>query len=430
MRTAEYGTGATAPAGPLLGALEGRAWRIDMPTRRLFLVLAVATAVAIALSSLVSAWVVAGNSGTISDAREEGLGVARAATEFRTNLVAADAEAATTLIAGGLETPEARERYDDAVVLAGRALTQAALVAPGDDRDDIEDLADGLVRYAGLVEAARANSRQGFPVGAAYLGQARTIADDELIPLAQRLGRSGEQRLARAANSVGGPSGFGAVAALAVGLVVLSGSAAVVAGRTRRLTHPALALAALAGVAAFAIVGWGVWSQGRELRAAATDDVEAYVAANDTAFSLSTMRITEINAVAARGSGAPLYAEFRDDADTLMASLRDDEERSGLLAAVERYVDAEQQVEAADSEGDSQRAADIVLTGDSATAFAAADDDVSGEGGVVARADRALADRLDAATDAEVAPLLPIALGAVAAGAAAVGVLARARRYR
>jgi hypothetical protein len=427
MATAGFGTGAAAPAGSLLGTIERRAWRIGMPTRRLFLVLALATAAAIALSSLASAWVVGRHAGTIGDARDEGLGVARSATEFRTELVAADAQAATTLIAGGLETPEARQRYDDAIVRAGRALTAAALVAPDDDQADIEALADGLVRYSGLVETARANSRQGFPVGAAYLGQARAIADDELIPLAERLRRSGEQRLARAANSVGGLSGAGAVAALAVGLVVLSGAAAVVAGRTRRLTHPALALAALAGVAAFAVVAWGVWSQGRELRAAATTDIETYVAANDNAFTLSSLRITEINAVAARGSGAPLYEEFADEAEALTARLRDDDDRSDLLRAVESYVAAEQQVQEADSGGDSQGAADIVLTGDSATAFAEADE---GAAEAVGQADGALAERLDAASDAEVPPLVPIALGALAAGAAAAGVLARARRYR
>jgi hypothetical protein len=427
MATAEVGTGAAAPAGSLLGSIERRAWRIGLPTRRLFLVLAVATAAAIALSSLTSAWVVARHAGTIGDARDEGLGVARAATEFRTQLVSADAEAATTLIAGGLETPDARDRYDRAIVDAGRALTAAALVAPGDDREDIEALADGLVRYSGLVETARANSRQGFPVGAAYLSQARILANDDLVPRAERLRRSGEQRLARSANSVGGLSGFGAVAALAVGLVLLSGSAAVVAGRTRRLTHPALALAALAGVAAFAVVGWGVWSQGRELRAAATTDVEAYVAANDNAFALSSMRIAEINAVAARGSGAPLYEEFDQGAGELTSNLEAEDGNAELLTAVEAYVGAEQQVQEADAGGDNREAADIVLTGDSATAFAEADERAAD---AVERAEGALADRLDAASDAEVNPLLPIALGALAAGAAAAGVLARARRYR
>ena len=139
------------------------------------------------------------------------------------------------------------------------------------------------------------------------------------------------------------------------------------------------------------------------------------------------MRITEINAVAARGSGAELYERFGGDAEELTTRLRDDEANSDLLRAVERYLGAERQVQEADAEGDNRQAADIVLTGDSATAFAAAD---SGVAAAVHDAEGALADRLDAASDAEVPPLVPIALGALAAGAAAAGVLARARRYR
>ncbi|HEY8523966.1 MAG TPA: hypothetical protein VIL48_03315 [Acidimicrobiales bacterium] len=426
MRTVGVGSGAAAPSVWGLAGIERRAWRIGLPTRRLFLILALVTAVAVAAGGLASAWVVGRNAGTIDAARDQGLGVARAATEFRTNLVAADAQAATTLLAGGLETPAARRAYDESIVDAGQWLTRAALMAPDDDAEDIEALADGLVTYAGLVETARANARQGYPVSAAYLGQARALARDDLVPRAERLRRSGEQRLARAANSIAGPSGLAAVGTLAVGLVALSGSAAVVAGRTRRLTHPWLLVGAFAGVAAFGLVTAGVWSQGRELRRAATDDIDAYVAANDAAFTLSSLRVTEISAVAARGSGQALYRDFDTSAEALAADLRGGDQ-GALADAVERYSAGVDQVEEAEAGGDTGRAAEIVLTGESAQAFAEADADARA---AVSRARRTLGERLDAASGAEVPALVPVALGLVAAGAATAGVLARARRYR
>src|SRR5205823_2978057 len=44
-----------------------------------------------------------------------------------------------------------------------------------------------LPEYTGLVEAARANNRQGFPVGAAYLRRASKLMRDQLLPAAERL---------------------------------------------------------------------------------------------------------------------------------------------------------------------------------------------------------------------------------------------------
>src|SRR5690606_23876440 len=107
---------------------------------------------ALAVSGLAAGWVASRNAATIEDAREQGLDLAVAATEFRTRLAAADARAAGTLIAGGLESTESRRAYDDDLEAASQALVDAGLVATGDDRDDISAMSEGLVRYAGLVE--------------------------------------------------------------------------------------------------------------------------------------------------------------------------------------------------------------------------------------------------------------------------------------
>lgn len=419
------GTGTAAPAPAILDRLEEVAWRIPLSTRRLFLALAAGVVAAILASSLAAAWVAARNGETISDTRESGLDVASAATEFRTNLAAADALAASTLLSGGQEQPETREAYVGSLADASAALADAALVARDEDRADIETLAVGLTDYAGLVETGRANSRQGFPVGAAYSNQARALARDDLVPTADHLRRVGEQRVARAANSVSGPVGAIAVVVLVLALVVLVVSAAVIAGRSRRLTHPALLGATVMALLALVVVTAGILSQSRELRAAATTDIEAYVEANDAAVTVSNLRVTEISAVAAHGSGDPLYSEFSSSAEDLTTRL----EGRPTLAPVQAYVDVvEGQVRATDLEsGDNQAAAGNTLDGASLDAFQAADTAASE---AVDQAFTDLSDRFDGAADAGTHPAIPIVLGVVAAALAASGTLARARRYR
>jgi hypothetical protein len=250
--------------------------------------------------------------------------------------------------------------------------------------------------------------------------------------------------MARSANSVGGPIGVLAVVALLLGLVALLACAALVAGRTRRALHPALLAAAVVMVAALVFVTMRINSQGRELREAASDDVGAYVSANEVANALSDLRRTEISAVAARGSGAELYDAFRADAEVLADAIAARGEIAGnatLADAVRSYTgavsrsdeDGEAELGAASVEytdleaGENQEAADIALSGVSGQAFAAADEAAVR---AVEAEESDLAARLEEASSADVDPLVPILAGVVAALLAVVGTLDRGRRYR
>jgi hypothetical protein len=429
-------TTAAAPTGGLLDRVERQAWRVPLSTRRLFVTLALVAASALVVSGLAAGWVAARNANTIADAREQGLDLATAVTDFRTRLAEADAGAAATLISGGLEDTDSRAAYDEDLLEASRALTDAGLVATDADHADISDMGDGLLAYAGLVETSRANSRQGYPVGAAYLDQARATANDTLVPLAEHRRRVGEQRIARAANSVGGPVSALAIVVLVAGLVVLVGCAVLVAGRTRRIAHPALLAATVVVIGALVVVTGGITAQSRELREAATGDIDAYVAANEASSALSDLRVTEISAVAARGSGAALYEQFGADADALATLLGDapgDPAGLGELRdAVAQYRAGVDEVAAADARGDNRGAADLAqsISSDgpgSADAFVAATE-VAAANVVSAAGD--LRERFDAAADADVMPLVPVVLGLAAAALAAAGTLARGRRYR
>jgi hypothetical protein len=461
-------TPAASPAGGLLDRVERAAWQVPLPTRRLYLTLAVVAAAALAVSGLIAGWVVNRNADTIDDAREQGLELATAVTEYRTHLASADATAAATLIAGGLESTESRARYDEDLLQASAALTRAGLVARPEDGDSIEDLSEGLVEYAGLVESSRAYSRLGYPVGAAYLNVARDMVNDELVPTADQLRREGERRMADAANTVGGPLSLSLVAVvlLVAALIVLVGCAALVAGRSRRvIAHPALVGAFVAAVAALALVLNGILSQGSELRQAASGDIDTYLAANEAASALATLRVTEISAIAARGTGAELYAEFTTDAadgdagadeeqpqaQALLDALDesgDDPGVADLRRAVANYVITVHQLEELDlAGGDNQAAARLALSTDpdagelapSGFAYAVAatgslDPDaeptLGSAQGNVAEATDVVEARFDAAADAGASPAVPVALGLIAAALAAGGTLARGRRYR
>lgn len=101
----------------------------------------------------------------------------------------ADATAATTFLTGGIEPPARRAQYlrdlDAASAQLG-TLTRHAGDSP-DTRAAAATLAKQLPAYTGLVEAARANNRQGFPVGAAYLRRASALMRTQLLPAAERL---------------------------------------------------------------------------------------------------------------------------------------------------------------------------------------------------------------------------------------------------
>jgi hypothetical protein len=106
-----------------------------------------------------------------------------------TALADADATAAQAFLAGGLEPVTLTERYDADLARATTALSSAARRTPADGPTAaaVNTLAAGISEYAGLVATARANNRQGLPVGASYLSVASKLNRDGLQPQARTL---------------------------------------------------------------------------------------------------------------------------------------------------------------------------------------------------------------------------------------------------
>ncbi|MFI7540544.1 hypothetical protein [Actinoplanes sp. NPDC049599] len=112
-------------------------------------------------------------------------------------LADADTTAAQAFLAGGLEPTELTRRYEDDLDRATTALTSAARRTPetGRSADAIRQLSADVSRYAALVASARANNRQGLPVGAAYLSSASTLSRTSLQPQAQALFQAAQREV-------------------------------------------------------------------------------------------------------------------------------------------------------------------------------------------------------------------------------------------
>lgn len=121
---------------------------------------------------------------------------ADAASIYR-SLADADTMAASGFLAGAQEPEDVHEQYEEDIREASRLLVKAAANtdASSSSWDEITTLNTLLPEYTGLVERARANNRQGLPLGGAYLRYANQKMTDELLPAAERLYAAETSRL-------------------------------------------------------------------------------------------------------------------------------------------------------------------------------------------------------------------------------------------
>ncbi|HKH52521.1 MAG TPA: hypothetical protein VKA77_12175, partial [Mycobacterium sp.] len=113
---------------------------------------------------------------------------AYAAQNLYAALSAADAAAASAFLSGGIETVPTREQYQKALADASSALADTTAGA-GDlkTRTALAEISAQLSAYTALVEAARANNRQGHVIGSAYLREASSLMQTSLLPGAEKI---------------------------------------------------------------------------------------------------------------------------------------------------------------------------------------------------------------------------------------------------
>ena len=98
--------------------------------------------------------------------------------DIQVRIVHADSIASSSYLRSGQEDPAQRTAYLDEIAKAGDGLVAVSAAATAADLEQLSSASRLLGSYVGLVEQARANNRQGFPVGAAYQRQANGIVSN------------------------------------------------------------------------------------------------------------------------------------------------------------------------------------------------------------------------------------------------------------
>jgi hypothetical protein len=182
------------------------------------------------------------------------------AVTLYTSLSDANATAAATFLTGGLEPSARRAHYLLELRLATDSLTNLTRDAGGSDvaRAAMRKIAGELPVYSGLIESARANNLQGFPVGASYLRRASGLLNGSILPAAQRLYATEANRLGedyQSGTSSGPLVAIGIAIIVAIGILI--GSQLYVTRISRRILNVWMLLATvmIAVVSIWSIVG-------------------------------------------------------------------------------------------------------------------------------------------------------------------------------
>jgi hypothetical protein len=288
-------------------------------------------------------------------------------------LADADTTAAQAFLAGGLEPPALTRRYEDDLTRATTALTSAARRTPdGTVADDaVQALSSGVARYAALVATARADNRQGLPVGSSYLSAASELNRDTLLPQAQSLFRIAQREVR---DGYGSAASIGWITLLTLLVIVLLVALVSVQRYLSRVTHrtfnvPLLAATLLTVLLAVGAAGVFI-SQAVHLGRA--DDQGSTPAATLAEARILALRERgdEALTLAAHGSGGAYETDFAEASKQLGAGpLGGPYVPDAAVRAHQAYVAQHQQVRKTDDAGDYDGAVKLALGRETTTPF-------------------------------------------------------------
>jgi hypothetical protein len=234
-------------------------------------------------------------------------------------LAQADADVTNSFLRFGLEPVQQRTDYIDSIRTASRDLTLAANASP-EDADALGKANAELTRYTGYIGSARANNRQGLPVGANYLTTASDLLTEQVVPKLEARAAADQEKIDSAYTRAG-------LAALWLGLVavigfgVLIGAQVYLARRSRRILNVPLAAATVGLLVALIFAGGAM-----AVAQSRANKVRDGGLANATA--LSTSRVAAFNAksdesltLINRGSGTASDKEWTEDFQAAKSAL-------------------------------------------------------------------------------------------------------------
>ncbi len=343
-------------------------------------IIGAALALLVVVFGAVSASQMDNRSAAADDVLDSSQRLSVAAADVYSSLADANTAASSGFLAGGQGTAESGERYDQNIERAATRLAEAATAAGRDSASarDVAELSRLLPEYSGLIAQARANNRQGYPLGGAYLRHANDKMQTDMLPVAERLYRNENERLRgdydAATSFPWTATAFGVLALAALGWAQ---------HRNYRRTNRVLNRGLVAGTTACALVL--VWLVvGHTVARSSLDDsyvhgVRSLIVLNDARIASLKARGNENLTLVSRGaeitdSGEDAFdSAYVEEMDALSrhlataADLADDRAgREPVEAAAgnmriwqERHAVARE----ADTDGDYQRALDKTIGG-------------------------------------------------------------------
>jgi hypothetical protein len=352
----------------------------------------------------------------------------------RTLLVDANAIAANTFLVGGLEPTDQRASY---VASLTSASAEIARLSASDSADTgaLAEIASRVTTYSGLVEQARANNRQGFPVASAYLDQAsaQLSGEDGILAGLDGLVASGADRVAAAYDTV--RWSILLMLGSLVMLLLLLAAQLWLARRTHRYLNRPLATAT---VLLLVLGVGGALAYGSTASNASTARVESYRAAltvSNAVTAASDAKSLESFTLIKRGSGAALEERYQEAIasaeDALSRGVRDGVVPERLVDELDQWRSYHQEIREADDAGNwdqAVRVATITGSGTPNDLFTTFSDDARD---VVQEKADAAASALDAgARFSSLVSWLLLAAGLAGAVLAWRGVSQRLEEYR
>jgi len=303
------------------------------------------------------------------------------------SLADADTTAAQAFLAGGLEPPALTARYDADLDRATTALASAARRTPEGSAAAaaVGSLSSGVADYASRVATARANNRQGLPIGSSYLSWASQLNRDTLLPQAQALFRIAQREVS---GGYGSASRAGWVTLFALLLMALLAALLLAQRHLSRTTHRTFNLPLVAATGLTVLLGLGaaivLGNQSTHLgNAGATGSTPAARLA-EARIQVLRERGDEALALAAHGSGGAYEDDFTAARTALDSAMLDQYVSADVQQAYQTYLAQHQQIRKLDDGNDYEGAVKLAIGPRTTGTFATVDDGIG----------KALADRI------------------------------------
>jgi hypothetical protein len=267
--------------------------------------------------------------------------------KIQSNMLSADATATNAFLVGGLEPPAQRAAYDQAMSSTSSLIAEAARAQPADGAA-LAALNQQVLSYAATIEQARANNRQGLPVGAQYLRNSSAELRATALPILDNLVSA---NAARAAEEMRAGAGF-----IVLVLAVLGLAGVIVAqlwlARTFKRT---INVGMVASAAVLLLIVIGSLVAVLQLRSAlneiSTGSLAAVNTAADTRIDANNAKSNESLTLIARGSGQAFESAWKSSADSVAANLARLNGKPELASQWQAYADVHNQIRELDDGG-------------------------------------------------------------------------------